>query len=581
MLQYIRPYRRAALTAVGLLALASLCELTIPRLIQYVIDQGITPGDMSAVLRGTGIMVGVTLIGAVASVAQAIFVARFSQGMAFDLRNDLFRRVQTLSFGNLDKLQTGQLITRLSSDVEMMRMFAGMGTFMITRAVFYMLGSLTLLVITDWQLSLIMLVIIPLMAILFTTFANAARPMFLLVQQKLADLNTVVQENLAGVEVVKAFVREHFEIARFGQRNDIYRDQQIRVGRLMSAAFPIIMLIGNLGTLAVIWMGGMQVIGGRLTVGELVAFNDYLLTTMFPLVMLGMVLTMLSAAGASAERVAEVLDMEPQVASPAEPRALPAVKGQVVFDDVSFHYNGDASMEVLRDINFSVAPGEQVALMGATGSGKSTLINLIPRFYDATEGRVLIDGMDVRELSPQELRARIGIVLQQTTLFSGTVRENIAYGRPEASLEEVIAAAQAAQAHEFIMSMPEGYDSMVEARGANLSGGQKQRIAIARALLIDPSILILDDSTSAVDMETEYEIQQALAALKDRCTTFIIAQRISSVLDADKIVVLDRGRVTAIGPHEELVHSSPIYREIFRSQMSEQADVIIGQDGRH
>jgi ATP-binding cassette subfamily B protein len=565
----MKPYRVLLIVSVGLLVISILMMLVVPRLLQYIIDEGITPGEMSVILQGSLVMLVAALIGAAATVFQAIFMARVSEGMAYDIRNELIDRIQTLSFGNLDILQTGQLMTRVSSDVDVVKMFSNMGLMMIIRAVMMMIGSLGFLIVTDWKLSLIMIVLIPLLVVIFLSFARRAGPLFMIVQQKLADLNTVVQESLAGVQVVKAFVREEYEIERFEDRNTSYMLQYIKVGRMMAVAFPIIMLLANLATLAVIGFGGMRVIGELLSVGELVAFNNYMMTTMFPMLMLGMVLTMLTSADASAKRVMDVLESEALVTDAPSARELTAMRGQVSFENVSFHYaTEECCEEVLRNVSFTVEAGQRVALLGATGSGKSTLVNLIPRFYDVTEGRVLIDGVDVRDVTQYSLRSQMGIVLQQITLFSGTVRDNIAYGAPNASLDDVIAAAKIAQAHDFIMRMPDGYDSKVESRGANLSGGQKQRIAIARALLVDPSILILDDSTSSVDMETEFQIQEALDALTTNRTTFIIAQRISSVLSADKIIVLERGEIAAQGSHQELLQISPIYREIYYSQLN-------------
>jgi ATP-binding cassette subfamily B multidrug efflux pump len=360
--------------------------------------------------------------------------------------------------------------------------------------------------------------------------------------------------------------------------------ENIKVGRLMAIALPVLTLLTDLGIVAVVWFGGRDVLGGRLTLGELVAFNSYLMIGMAPLMLLGNVLTMVSRAEASAGRIWEVLDTRPAVKVPADPHKATAIQGRVTFEGVRFRYDGQGNSpgeetmpavdhlggrNVLDGITIQVEPGQRVALLGATGSGKSTLVHLIPRFYDANQGRIRIDGVDVRNWDLHALRKRIGVVLQQSVLFSGTIRENIAFGRPDASLDEVIAAAKAAQAHDFIVAMPQGYDSRVEERGANLSGGQKQRVAIARALLISPGILLLDDSTSAVDMETEAKIQAALDHLMAGRTTLMIAQRISSVLTADQILVLDRGQVSAQGTHQELLESSPIYREIYRSQMGD------------
>jgi len=402
----------------------------------------------------------------------------------------------------------------------------------------------------------------------FGFFATRGRPLFTLVQQTLGRLNTILQESLTGIRVVKAFAREPFEKQRFGVSNRELRDANLRVGRMFSIAMPLIFTLANLGTLSVVWGGGHQVIAGRLTIGELVAFQSYLMMTMFPMLMLGMIVMSVSQAGAGAQRIFEILDAESEVRDRPDARALPAIAGRVAFDRVTFRYFRDQK-PVLEEVEFVAEPGQTVALLGATGSGKSTIINLIPRFYDVSEGRVTVDGYDVRDVTLESLRRQIGIVLQETVLFGGTIRENIGYGQPEASEGEIIAAARAAEAHDFITAFPEGYDTAVGERGVTLSGGQKQRIAIARALLVDPRILILDDSTSSVDVETEYRIQRALDRLRGGRTSFVIAQRISTVLNADQILVLDRGQITARGTHEELLQNSPLYAEIYYSQLQD------------
>jgi len=588
IITYLRPYKSWVLIAFSLVVVESLSELAIPRLLQNVIDHGITPKVLSVIISGSGLMLVAALIGGIATVIRAIYSARFSQGMAYDLRNDIFTRIQTLSFGNLDRLQTGQLITRVSSDVDIVRMFSSLGLMMILRATVLMFGSLTLLVITDPQLSLIMLVLIPAIASIFYFLAKVARPLFKLVQERLDDLNTIVQENLAGVQVVKAFVREDEQIDQFEDANLAYKQRAIKVFRLMGSAFPVVLFVGNAGILAVILFGGIQVINARLSVGELVAFSNYLMTSTFPIVMLGMIISMMPSAEASAERIFGVLDTEPDIKEALNPIELPKISGNVCYENVSFFYNGNSEQKVLGNINLEIKNGQRVAVLGATGSGKTTLLSLIPRYYDVSAGKLLVDGYDIRKVDIQSLRSQIGFVMQQTTLFSGTVAENIAYGRPDASMQEIIAAAEAAQAHDFIITMPEGYQSQVEARGANLSGGQKQRIAIARALLIDPAILILDDSTSSVDMETEFRIQEALDDLMEGRTTFIIAQRISSVLKADLIIILERGEIVARGSHAELIESCSIYQEIYRSQLRDDipiekivsAEETIMQEGR-
>ena len=555
-------------------------ELSVPRLLQFIIDQGIRPRAMDVILQGALLMFLAALIGAISTLGQGYCRAVVSQGLAFDIRHALFRHIQSLSFANLDQMQTGRLMTRVSSDVDVVRMFSSAGLALLLRVLLMIVGSMIMLLLTDWQLSLIMFAVTGISAIFIRFLMLRATRLFTEVQLRLGALNTLVQENLAGIQVVKAFVRGQFEIERFAESNVDYRERNIEVGYLMAVAMPVLQLLTSIGTVAVLWFGGLSVIGDRLTLGQLIAFNNYLMIGMGPLLFLGNLLTMAARAEASAERVQEVFDSEPALKIAPEPHVAQTIRGRVEFDHVSFHYSRRGASkdngaeraigeDVLHGISFVVEPGADIALLGATGSGKSTLVNLISRFYDVSAGAVRVDGMDVKDWDPKALRSRIGTVLQESILFSGTVRENIAFGRPSASEAEIVAAAKAAQAHAFIQAMPAGYDSLVEAGGANLSGGQKQRIAIARALLIQPGILILDDSTSAVDMETEYEIQSALEALAANSTTFIIAQRITSVLKADQILVLDRGRIAARGTHHELLRTSDIYREIYESQLGD------------
>jgi ATP-binding cassette subfamily B protein len=580
--RFVRPYSWVSFFLVITVILPVAMELGVPRALGYVIDQGIVPGDMQAILRGTAVMLILALAGAIATLGQGVCRALLSQGLAYDMRNNLFAHIQTFSFANLDQMQTGQLMTRISSDVDLVRMFIGNGLALILRFGLMIIGSMIMLFIIDWQLALIILILMPLAVFVIWLVLRIAQPLFTIVQEKLSILNTVVQENLSGAQVVKAFVRERFEIRRFQVINEDYMVQHIKVGQVMAVALPVLTLITNLGLVAVIWFGGLSTVSGRLSIGELVAFINYLLIGMAPVMVLGNMLTMVSRAETSSERIWELLDTRPAISQTSTPHAPQSIDGAVTFSAVSFHYNGGVShlhdsplgrgrntgsLDVLNKVSFSVNPGQRVALLGATGSGKTSLVNLIPRFYDADDGQVNIDGIDIRQWDLQTLRQKIGVVLQQTTLFTGTVRDNIAYGRPDASMAEVVAAAKAAQAHDFILRMPEGYSSQVVERGANLSGGQKQRIAIARALLISPGILILDDSTSAVDMETEAKIQEALQVLMQKRTTFIIAQRINTVLNADQILILEHGRIITQGTHKQLMETSNIYQEIYHSQL--------------
>lgn len=572
-LRFLVGYKLEAGGAFISLLLSTVSSLVVPRLTQMVIDQGITVGAMTVVgLGAVGIVVS-ALLGAVFTYLRGYLAAKASQGVAYDLRNELYAHIQQLSFSYHDKSQTGQLLTRAVSDVDLVRMFISTGLVQLFSALLMMLGSLVLLFSTNWQLTLLTLPVMVSVLGVFGFFAGKGRPLFTLVQQKLGRLNTVLQENLAGIRVVKAFAREPWESQRFGESSLEYRDAHIRVGKMFAFVIPLIFSLANFGTLTVVWGGGYQVIAGRLTIGELVAFQSYLMMTMFPMVMLGMIVMAVSQAGAGSQRIFEILDAEIEVTDSPGAEELPAIEGRVAFEDVSFRYFRDQT-PVLESVSFVAEPGETVALFGATGSGKSTVINLIPRFYDVSEGRVTVDGHDVRDVTLHSLRRQIGIVLQETVLFGGTIRENIAYGRPDASEEEIVSAAKTAEADDFIMSFPEGYDTAVGERGVTLSGGQKQRIAIARALLIDPRILILDDSTSSVDMETELRIQQALDRLRVGRTSFVIAQRISTVQHADKVVVLDGGRVVAQGEHEELLRDSPIYADIYCSQLQDDVEVL-------
>jgi ATP-binding cassette subfamily B protein len=620
-LGYLKAYWLLAIGTFVTLLLATALNLVVPALTRVIIDDGIDAGVASVIVYGALAIIAVALFRALFTFLQGYWAAKSSQNVAYDMRNALYEQIHQLSFGYHDRAQTGQLLTRATSDVDRVQMWVGRGFIMFVTALIMIVGSLILLFSLDWQLALIMVVLMPLTMGIFMFFAQRLRPMFMKVQQYLAHLNTILQENLAGVRVVKAFAREPYEHERFSDANLDLMNQNIEAGNMIAKAFPLIFLLANLGTLAVVWLGGLQVIGGRLTIGELVAFQSYLMMTMFPLFMLGMIMAMVSQASASADRVFEILDARSEVLEAPDAQDLPAIEGRVVFEEVWFRYFGpkdepaDAERDekrkrrrrpmgaggdgggiggmgmggmggmggmdgppqddwVLKDVSFTAAPGQMIALLGATGSGKSTIINLMPRFYDVTRGRVMIDGVDVREVTLDSLRSQIGMVLQETTLFTGTIRDNIAYGRPDATDEEIVAAAKAAEAHDFVVEFADGYETQVGERGVTLSGGQKQRIAIARALLLDPRILILDDSTSSVDVETEYRIQQALDKLMVGRTSFVIAQRISTVRDADAILVLDDGRVAAVGTHQDLMRNSAIYAEIYSSQLQSEFDLM-------
>jgi ATP-binding cassette subfamily B multidrug efflux pump len=572
---FLKPYWQWAVLAPVIMLLEVAMDLLQPRLIQQIIDEGIVKGDMSVVINSGLWMLGLALMGAIGGIASTTFSVLASQGFGTDLRDALFTKVHSLSFGNFDELETGGLITRLTNDVSQLQQLVLMLLGIMVRAPLLIIGSLIMAILTSPQLALMFVVLVPLIGAILGWVVNKAYPMFSDVQERIDHLNTVMQENLAGVRVVKAFVRGVYELARFGRVNDALMVITVRAARIVALSRPAVTTALQIGVVAAVYFGGVKVVAGNLHIGQVIAFVYYLTRTSWALMFVSMLSMRVARAQASAERVQEVLDSTPYVQNKAGARESFSPEGRVAFENVTFSYDGDGSEPVLRNINFEAEPGQTVAVLGATGSGKTTLVNLIPRFYDVSSGSVTIDGVDVRDLDMVTLRQHIGVALQEPVLFGGTIRDNIRYGRPDAAEDEVIAAAKAAQADEFIMTLPDGYDSVLGQRGVNVSGGQKQRIAIARALLVKPKVLILDDSTSSVDVETEAKIQEALEELinsRDGLagrlnTTFVIAQRISTVLNADKILVLDEGRIVAEGTHEELMTSSPIYREIYDSQL--------------
>jgi ATP-binding cassette subfamily B multidrug efflux pump len=568
LLTFVKPYWRRSLVSLVLLVAVIFMDLAIPRLIQRIIDQGITAKNMQVVTSTTLIMLGISVLQAFFAIGNNILSIQVGESVARDLREALFLKIQSFSFGNLDRMNTGQLMVRLSSDTTVFQRLVQVSLRIGTRAPLLMIGSLILMFSTDTRLSLMMLPILVVIMVIVAFFVSKMGPLFHSVQQRLDKLNTVLQENIAGVRLVKAFVRADHEAQRFEESNEAYTQNSIKVMQFMTTLSPAMSIFVNLAIVAVIWIGGVQTINDNITVGQLVAFVNYLQTTLGPLMVMVMLANVIAAGTASAERINEVLETVPEVQDEAQPLPLPEVlQPRIVFENIGFHYNGSSDEAVLQNIDLVAEPGQTIAILGATGAGKSSLVSLVPRFYEASSGRITLNDVDIRKVRQEALMGHVGIVPQETVLFSGTVRDNIRYGHPNASEEEVVAAAKAAQAHEFVLSLPQGYDTHIEERGANLSGGQKQRIAIARALLMRPSILILDDSTSSVDVATETKIQEALKEWMQGRTSFVVAQRISTVLNADKIVVIDEGRIAAQGTHEQLMQSSPIYKEIYDSQL--------------
>jgi len=570
LLYFVKPYWRRSLASLVLLVAIVLMDLSIPRLIQRIIDQGINGKDMQVVISTTIIMLVISVLQTFFALANNLFSIQVGESVARDLREALFLKIQSFSFGNLDHLNTGQLMVRLSSDTTAFQRMVQVSLRIGTRAPILMIGSLILMFATDSHLALMVLPVLLVTSIVIVFFVSRMGPLFLTVQKKLDRLNMVLQENIAGVRLVKAFVREDHEGGRFAVVNEDYADRNMHVMRFMATLSPAMSIFVNIGMVIVIWAGGIQSASGGVSVGQIVAFINYLHTTMGPLGIMVMLANVVAAASASAERINEVLDTEPEVLDTPNPLTLPEGRPKrISFEGVDFHFNGANDGLVLSGVDLVAEPGQTVAILGATGAGKSSIVNLVPRFYDVTSGKVSWNNVDIRQVKQSDLLKQVGVVTQETILFSGTVRDNIRYGKPEASEAEVIAVAKAAQAHDFIENLPNGYDTRVEERGVNLSGGQKQRIAIARAILLRPAILILDDSTSSVDVETETKIQDAMKEWLNESTSFVVAQRISTVLHADKIVVIDEGQIVAQGTHSQLMQSSPVYQEIYASQLGD------------
>lgn len=565
-LRFMRRYSGVAALAVLAVLAATAAELVGPQLLRRIIDVGITQSRTDVIVSASLGLVGVAIAGGIATFLQAFLSAKASHGAAYDMRNAIFEKLQSLSFSYHDRAQTGQLITRVTSDVDLVRDFVGGGLVQAVSAAIMLVGAVALLLTMNWRLALVAFVSIPATVFVLVTFVGRLGPGFKAFQQRLAALNSVLQENIAGVRVVKTFAREPYEAARYRAADESLLEQGLAVRTTVANAFPLLFSVGTLGVALVTWVGAAQVVHAQLTVGELVAFTAYLALLLQPLFIIGFGAQAIARAGASAQRLFEILDATGEVAERDDALPLTTLEGEVEFREVTLRYPG-ATSDTLTGVSFTVRPGTAVAIVGATGSGKTSVVNLIPRFYDVTSGAVLLDGHDVRDLTLDSLRSRVGVVMQDSVLFSGTVAENIAYGRPDATREAIEAAARAAEAHDFITQLEYGYETRVGERGVKLSGGQRQRVAIARALLIDPRVLIMDDSTSSVDAQTEAALRSRLDTLMEGRTTFIVAQRMSTVRKADIILVMDEGRLVASGTHTELISTDCLYAEIAASQL--------------
>jgi ATP-binding cassette, subfamily B, multidrug efflux pump len=567
--ELIRPYQSAILIAVFLLFAYTAIDMIFPQIIEQVIDRGLIHQDHALLLQAALIVVGLGLLKSFLTNRRIYISHSFAYKIAYDLRNRLYNHIQHLPFSYHDSIQSGQLISRCIEDVGAIQNFARAGFLHLLQVFSLMIGVMIMLFISNWKLAIIgMIPIVPLLVITIT-FGRRVGKLFYIIDDDLGEVSSRLQENVIGAQVVRAFAREESEKKRFAEANRKLYNSRLDALREFTNVVPTTNLLVAISTILILWFGGQMVIHNQLTIGELVAFNSYLLLFAQPAQQLSWLVNQAGEAAAGVKRTFEVLQTRPEIQSPRNAVGIPEVHGRVEFENVSFHYTGEP-VPALKDINLSVEPNQVIALIGPTGSGKTSLINMIPRFYDVTEGSVRIDGIDTRLLDLEMLRKQIGIVLQTSLLFSASIKENIAYGKPNLTMDEIVAAAKAAQAHDFIMQLPEQYDTIVGERGTTLSGGQRQRVAIARALLLNPRILILDDSTSSVDMKTEKSIQEALMKLMEGRTTFVIAQRLSTVRRADLILVMQDGTIVQRGAHDELLNQAGPYREIYELQLREQ-----------
>ena len=572
LIAYLKPYWRQAVLAYAAMFFATLLNLFVPLVIARDIDQGLESGQATALFVAAAIILGIALVRALASFGQRYFGEWLTYRVAYDLRNEFYDSVQQLPFSFHDKAHTGDLMSRATGDISETERFVGIGLMEMVSTLLLMAGVTIAMLLVDPTLAALALIPFPILIFSTLRFGAVVRPLSRLVQDQLGLLSTTMQESLTGIRVVKAFAREPYEFFKFDKDNDHWFALRERLIKVWGNNWPLFTFLISLSIFLLLWFGGPLALNGTITVGALFAMISYVLMLNGPVQRLGFLVNLTATAGASASRVFEITDTPSDIEERSDAHSLDRHRGQVVFEQVSFGYRD--GLNVLHDISFAVQPGQTVALMGPTGSGKSSVISLIPRFYDPVEGRVLVDGIDVRDLTLDSLRASIGIVLQEPFLFSATIAQNIAYGRPDASNEEIIAAAKLARAHDFIAGFPDGYNTRVGERGVTLSGGQKQRVAIARALLYDPRILILDDSTSSVDTETEHLIQQALQTLMQGRTTFVIAQRLLTLKSADQILVLDHGRIVQRGTHDQLLAQGGLYREIYDLQLRDQEEFL-------
>lgn len=586
LLKNLKPYTLLIIGVIGFVFLQSLSELYLPTLMSDIVDIGVVKGDINYIIRTGGWMILFAVLAMISSVLGSYLAAKVATGFGRDLRTKVFTKVESFSLEEFDEKGTASLIIRTTNDITQIQRLVFTMLRMFLRAPLIFIGGIIMAVSKDAKLSLVFMVILPILSIIIFFVAKKSMSLFKSMQIKLDKLNLVLREYLTGIRVIRAFDREVYEKKKFHKANLNLTETAIKVNKLMAILMPLMILILNLTIVAIIWFGSIRIESGGMQVGDLMAFIQYASRIMFSLIMVSMIFIMLPRAAVSANRINEVLEVKPKIKDPiilkdnkleVEKNGLKSEsyrsekdkRGYLEFDKVSFCYQG-AEEPVLKNISFRANPGELTAIIGSTGSGKSTLINLIPRFYDVTSGRILTDGVDIRELTQEKLRAKIGLVPQKAVLFTGTIAENISFGNNNLSRDEIIRAAEIAQAAEFISTMKQGYDSPIAQGGTNLSGGQKQRLAIARALAKHPEIYIFDDSFSALDFKTEAKLRVAIKKEIKNATALVIAQRVTTVMDADQIIVLDEGKIVGIGKHQELIKTCKVYREIVASQLSEE-----------
>ncbi|MDQ0723811.1 ABC transporter ATP-binding protein [Paenibacillus amylolyticus] len=565
----LKPYRIPIIFILVLVLFQSLAELYLPTLMADIVNDGIIKGDIPYIWQIGGWMLVIAIGGTACSVIASYLSSRTAGGFAKQLRSRVFRHVENFSLQEFDKMGTASLITRTTNDITQVQNVLTMMLRMMIMAPLMCIGGIFMAVSQDAKLSTIFLVVLPVLGGAIALIGAKGLPLFKTIQKKLDRLNLVLREQLTGIRVVRSFNRGEHEKVRFNGANTELRDSSIKVNVLMATIMPVMMLVMNFSMIAILYFGGMRIDSGNMNIGALIAFIQYAMQIMFSLIMVSMIFVMIPRASASAERINEVLDMQPDLSNPEQPRGMKSMQGMIEFDNVTFRYPG-AENPALSDISFTARSGETTAIIGGTGSGKSTLLSLIPRFYDVTEGSVRVNGTDVRELRQEDLRAKIGFVPQKAVLFTGTITENIRHGKDDATMDEVVHAARTAQAENFITEMKEGYDSLIAQGGNNVSGGQKQRLSIARALVRRPEVYIFDDSFSALDFKTDAKLRAALKSETTEAAVLIVAQRVSTVMDADRILVMDEGRIVGSGTHKELLEHNEVYREIVSSQLTEE-----------